>query len=58
MLCPRLSGSFFKGLGNERFNYPYNGGQSCFLLVRFVNVLKWWCIPILQLILLSGALFV
>ena len=24
--------------------YPYNGGQSCFLLVYDVNVLKWWCI--------------
>ena len=44
--------------GIPALNYPYNGGQSCFLLVRFVNVLKWWCIPILQLILLSGALFV
>ena len=42
--------------GIPALNYPYNGGQSCFLLERFVNVFKWWCIPILQLILLSGAL--
>ena len=44
--------------GIRALNYPYNGGQSYFLLVGFVNVLKWWCIPRLQLILLSGALFV
>ena len=38
--------------------YPYNGDQSCFLLVDFVNVLKWWCILKLPFILMSGALFV
>ena len=26
----------------DRCAYPYNGGQSCFLLVDLINVLKWW----------------
>ena len=34
-----------------------HSGQSCFLLVDFVNVLKWWCMPRLQCILMSRALF-
>ena len=34
-----------------------HSGQSCFLLVDFVNVLKWWCMLRLQYILMSRALF-
>lgn len=41
----------------DRCAYPYNGGQSCFLLVDFVKVLKGCCVPRVQCILLSGALF-
>ena len=36
------------GTSNKRLGllalYPYNGGQSFFLLAYIVNVLKWWCI--------------